>query len=618
MLTSAAKAISAVHLMSGNCTFGEAFSTQHADFLRPTFPYGCLGEPSAASVDAFSGRPMAARKGCQEVSIASESPATSFQRGVFLTSSTAPAGIITRNICQLTSSQSLQYPDKGTNRDSTTGNESPDVDNTQVASVADLCDVYPSNLLLLKHLCYEPLRDQLNICQQRAVIMLLSAKHFHLAAKLTFLRDSLLLGQLSFVFEPVRELLLLHNLSAALSPAIRSQGTEGAGVGGRGSLWRSKESELVRSICGAIEGRIHTYLPAGLSESMVSVDVISLESREDRPQPSFAGSTLLVDQLLQALSVQVHMSSPLVEVITGPHIEAYNTSMRSLLRCQMCLWSGEILWKKITTAYLPLVLFCSQKHSKTAVASDGGGSRVGAASLSDPRQMFGTCASGVQWLLHVSKALLSFYLNYLHNTHLSVLREDLAIAQSVGDLVIAHDRYAQRVAECVTFLSPYTDSFLSAALYAAGRLDEAFIAAEAAQTAADGDPMSATAVHSSSSSASVASRSVSFSTATAGILRSRLGHTSRAFGVTRDRIRELVSVLDDITSDAHPFLVSKTSRSGHSSLQTGSPATGGASGEVGVVDSSKTLPWHVTIQYAQSLKALIGDGAGARLKESML
>jgi hypothetical protein len=453
------------------------------------------------------------------------------------------------------------------------------------------------------------------------VDLLVSKDHFDILTKLAFLRNVWLLGKGNIVFEPIREILLLGNISTALVPLVRQ--SRGPGDEGRGLGWSGKDAEMVRAMCLALEENVRSFVPNGITESMVSVDMVSEDGASDnssleqqrqlqdkrRPQPR---TVLMIDYFVQSLSMQLHLTVPLVEVISGGQITMYNASFKALLRVHICLWSAEILWKKVTNSHLTLSRFSSQSLdvSRGGNRRGDGDGHVGASCvLSDPRQMFSNCASGIQWILHITKALHSFYLHHLHDTHLCVLEASIGRAQSVADLKESHHQYVTSCYECLHFLSSIVEGLLFyvevySGLYAMGRLDEAFVTAEATVVGAcDEDSLDDTY---GTQRSSARGNDIKFSAATIGILKSRLDHTSRAFSSARDRIKDLICTLDDITSDTEPF----SGKSGKSIGVLGERSTSGSD----AVDTSKTMAWHLSLRYAQSLKALVGDGAGARLR----
>ncbi len=654
MTTSAAKAFSSVKYLSTCCSNAEkdlpnpssllvlskSYLSSYRTHSTPVPSHSATSKSKTTAVDAYCGRlsnyQSTTLTAAADVDVDDTRP--SFQRQAFLTSAAVPAGVVARNRSQISAAVD---ENKYAIRPIKFENESSDPATDKYPLLADtmtpLCDIYPSSLLLMQHLCYRPLRNTLQVCQQRAVSLLLSTKRYDLCAYFRFVRQAFLLGDGAHIFEPVRELLLLPSVNTALSPMVRQRQQYGSKAGMEAVLdLRPKEAEIVRSICSLVENNVHSVLPSGISESMVSVDAIvdgseengfnpSMDNRHSRERTnkkeSLSGGgghrVLLVDYILRTLSVQIHMGTALVDIIKGPQIASYNSLLKVLLRNQICLWSSEILWKKITTAYLPLNVFCSQTKQDRRSNSPGEamqeGHTIGVASLLDPPQMIHTCASGIQWLLHICKALHSFHLNHLHNTHLRAMEESISRASSVADLISCHANYLQSISECLMFLSSRIEGVVSAGLYAVGRLDEAFTAAEAAQDTAHESLLTRegqTVDDSIYSNNKQKKRTTAFSnTSTVGILRSRLAHTSRAFGVVRDRIKDLISTLDDVTSDVEPFLANTVVGKQTSSMvgREGSIAADNS-------DSSVTIPWHLTLWYANSLKALIGDDAGNRLR----
>ena len=595
MMTSAAKAISAVEFLSLCCNRSDNASklaTPLNVLMRHRSSYSRSSDSIQGNiVDAYCGTgPYSLEHGSDDVDTLTVWNPEHFTRLAFITPTAASVGVVTRNLSRLSSH---------------VGNP-PNVviprrhweDSTELHSGGDsatqllprLCDVYPSSLLLTQHLCYGPLNDTLLACQRRAVKLLMSSTGHNLAEHFRFFRRAFFLGDGSHIFEPIREQLLVQRISVALSPLMRP-----ALTGSQSSHWRPKDAQLVRSMCRSVETNVHTILPPNIAEGMVSVDTLpdreveQSEERQSKDSETVNGGSrgLMVDHFLKALSVQIHLTAPLVEIITGPQITTYNSLLKVLLRNQICLWSAEMLWMKITSAHAPLNIFCSQCQKD---ARDHAVTHTGITTILDPPLMLQTCASGIQWLLHITKALQSFYLHHLHNTHLRVLERSIRHSHSVSEIISSHEEYMQSASECVTFLSAKVDSVINAGLYAVGRLEEAFAAADAAQS------VFLEQVEPNSDPRKIGKSTTNFSDATAGILRSRLGHTSRAFSSTRERIKDLISTLDDITAVG----------SNHPSSN-------------GVVRSDRvgeSLPWHLTLWYAHSLKALFGEDASERLKPS--
>ena len=451
-----------------------------------------------------------------------------FKDRVLVTSFSSYQNILYQNDVFASNSETLQKYCKASNSKTefiakkavkgTTGN----IDGSSSIVKTNVCfpllvDIFPSMSLLCNIVQMKSLHNSIACVQQMSVNVL--RERFHLSSHFSFFRLVFLLGDVSGVFADLRIKLFNCDNNSGFRRVQAAQ-----------------QSYQTRAISDSIMSKVVSHLPPNISESLVSV-AFARKEKDVKCGNDHMGITSgktfseaeKLYSILDDLVIELHYPSPLSEIFSPSAISVYNEHLKYLLKVTLCCWTSEMLWKQSTGSNSFLTQICTGRTLRSEWNEK----------MLSLQHLHRSCMTGLQWIIHASRALESFYLHEIHNVqypNLNATLEEIYLHEScrssISHLSNIHDDYLNQVTSCVEFLNYEVMATLESSITALGVFNETHNTAEANKTllVATGD------MNDNSSNFEMVMK----------VLNSRLSHASNKMNYAQESIILLIDKVEKL------------------------------------------------------------------------